>query len=209
MTVREAAVVADVSVRKVHQMIDEGLLPDEVVVKGSRERRLDPSACMIIRFNATAGLRLSKPMRTKVAKKMRKIDPMLVEAYRMVLDEITIDMSRAAEENRRRLGEMEAAKAMVVSDPDVRGGLPVLMGTRLGVYEVAGLIEAGSMDEALAAYPSLTPELARAAVLFAKAHPRTGRPRKAGGTPANDAHLVATRVFSADELEGGAAGNAT
>lgn len=62
----------------------------------------------------------------------------------------------------------------VVSDPDIRGGMPTLLGTRCGVYEVADLAAAESVDRILEDYPSLTAELVAAAVEYAREHPRNG-----------------------------------
>ena len=68
--------------------------------------------------------------------------------------------------NVRRLAEH------VVSDPDIRGGLPTLLGTRCGVYEVADLAAAEPVDRILEEYPSLTAELIQAAVEYARENPR-------------------------------------
>ncbi|WP_370284932.1 DUF433 domain-containing protein [Pseudooceanicola nanhaiensis] len=60
----------------------------------------------------------------------------------------------------------------VVSDPDIRGGIPTLEGTRCGVYEVADLAAAEPVDRILEEYPSLTAELIQAAVEYARENPR-------------------------------------
>lgn len=55
-------------------------------------------------------------------------------------------------------------------------GVPVLLGTDIPVHLVATLAEAGGVGEAACAYPSLSHEAIGAAVQYARAHPRAGRP---------------------------------
>ena len=70
----------------------------------------------------------------------------------------------------------------VVSDPDVRGGEPVVRGTRVPVAVLADLTAAGaSLTELLEDYPSLTPELLRAALRYAAANPRPPTRRASHG----------------------------
>lgn len=67
---------------------------------------------------------------------------------------------------------------MVVASPDVLGGIPVIRGARVPVYDVAASVAAGiSMDRILAAYPSIDAEKVELAQLYAEANPARGRPR--------------------------------
>jgi len=75
-----------------------------------------------------------------------------------------------------QLGSLAKAAAMVVSDPEIRGGEPVIKGTRIGVYEVATMLQRGaSKEEILSGYPTLRPEHLDLAVIYAKAYPRRRR----------------------------------
>jgi uncharacterized protein (DUF433 family) len=66
---------------------------------------------------------------------------------------------------------------MVVEDPEIRGGKPCVSGTRIGVYEVAKMLEQGAPEEEiLEGYPSLKREHLELAKIFAQAYPRKGRP---------------------------------
>jgi uncharacterized protein (DUF433 family) len=72
------------------------------------------------------------------------------------------------------------ANDLVVSDPEVRGGEPVVKGTRIPVSLIADLREQGAPDhEILEDYPSLTKEKLQAVYAYLETHPRRGRPRKA------------------------------
>jgi uncharacterized protein (DUF433 family) len=81
---------------------------------------------------------------------------------------------------RMRLYE-RAQDKLIERNPDILGGTPVIKGTRLNVYAIAGRIEHGeTIDELVQEYPSVTREQLEAAQLYAKANPLRGRP---GGRP--------------------------
>ncbi len=61
--------------------------------------------------------------------------------------------------------------SVVRSDPDILGGTPVFVGTRVPVQALIDYIEAGhALQEFLDDFPSVTRELAVAALEQAKAH---------------------------------------
>jgi uncharacterized protein (DUF433 family) len=60
---------------------------------------------------------------------------------------------------------MRAKPAVVHSDPDILGGTPVFVGTRVPVKSLYDYLEAGdSLDEFLEGFPSVTREQAVAAL---------------------------------------------
>ena len=63
------------------------------------------------------------------------------------------------------------------SDPEVKGGEPVIRGTRLTARAVLARLAGGDGVSDLAAdYPDIAPEAFEAAALFARTHPLRGRP---------------------------------
>ena len=71
--------------------------------------------------------------------------------------------------------------AFIVVDEEIKGGTPVIRGTRLTVYAVLGRIDHGeTIDDVLADNPDLTREALEAAIIYARSHPLVGRP---GGRP--------------------------
>ena len=71
--------------------------------------------------------------------------------------------------------------AFIVVDEEIKGGTPVIRGTRMTVYAVLGRIDHGeTIDDILADNPDLTREALEAAINYARAHPLVGRP---GGRP--------------------------
>lgn len=64
---------------------------------------------------------------------------------------------------------MTAATPVVHSDPDILGGTPVFVGTRVPVRTLLDYLEAGdSLNEFLEDFPSVTREQAVAALQLAK-----------------------------------------
>ena len=63
------------------------------------------------------------------------------------------------------------ASSVVRSDPDILGGTPVFVGTRVPVQALIDYIEGGhSLDEFLDDFPTVTCEIAVAALEQAKDH---------------------------------------
>ena len=65
-----------------------------------------------------------------------------------------------------------AALDLVVRDPEILSGTPVIRGTRVPVYDVAASVEKGfPIEEILDDYPSLTREQVELAAHYAKLVP--------------------------------------
>ncbi len=93
---------------------------------------------------------------------------------------IRTDMKETNLRLQKRWLALRNAEKFVVSDPEIRGGEPVIRNTRVPVYLIADLLKAGAgLDEVMEDYPSLNAVKVRAAKVYAEAHPRRGRPRKA------------------------------
>ncbi len=72
---------------------------------------------------------------------------------------------------------VRAARQMVVSDPEILGGTPVIRGTRVPVYTIAGWVANGeTMETILDSYGSLTKEQVELAAVFAEEFPYEEEP---------------------------------
>ncbi|HEY0023104.1 MAG TPA: DUF433 domain-containing protein [Longimicrobium sp.] len=81
--------------------------------------------------------------------------------------------------------------SMVMIDPQVCGGMPVVRGTRIAVHTLADLAGQGAPhEELLEDYPSLTAESLSAALEYARANPRRNQPAP---TPWVGGTVVSTR----------------
>lgn len=179
LTTTEAAVAAGVSVPQINRIIDERILPEDLY-STSPTRSFRTDAALLIAFYIETADWLTTTARLEAIRNAR--------AHCLTWDEwkdctvgdhyLTIcfsDLWKAVDERLRRLSE---AHAMVVEDPEILGGTPVIRGTRIPVYDVAAQAEAGvPMAEILEMYPRLNAAQVALASIYAKAVPPRGRPR--------------------------------
>ena len=94
----------------------------------------------------------------------------------------SIDVGRLAGEAVERAERYARARdAHIVSDPEIKGGTPVVRGTRMTVYAVLGRVDGGeALDDVAEDNLDLAREALEAAVVYARTHPLRGRP---GGRP--------------------------
>jgi uncharacterized protein (DUF433 family) len=72
-----------------------------------------------------------------------------------------------------------AAEKVVVEDPEILSGTPVMRGIRVPVHSVTALFDAGTpMDRILKSYSSLTDSQAEPAFIYAKAVLQRGCPKR-------------------------------
>jgi uncharacterized protein (DUF433 family) len=73
----------------------------------------------------------------------------------------------------------------IVIDEAIKGGAPIIRGTRMTVYSVLGRVRHGeTIDDILRDNPDLSRTAVETAVTYARTHPLMGRP---GGRPWVDA----------------------
>ena len=194
LTANEAASVTRVPLKQVHRIIDAGLLRGRVETRrGSR----------VIVGSGLIGLRLAwltADTLTPAARRRIVETAIANDAAMVVLDDpLKVDLKPIAAEVKTGLSRLRKAKAMVVRDPRILGGLPVFVGTRVLVHDVADMLANGDSVEAIhAANPQLTVDQIGLAAEYALAYPRRGRP------PANPAWRAApaksSRAIRLDDL---------
>jgi uncharacterized protein (DUF433 family) len=182
----EAAVVANVALRDVHRVIDERILPDNLFSTDDG-RHVHFFACFLIDFYfhsassltseermlaiSEASSRLNKPAVLTWAKLLEK-------DWTVRDDFLVIDLLSFVKRSKERMDRLIAARNLVISDPEILGGTPVIRGTRIPVHDVAASVEAGiPKDRILASYPGLDKEKVELAKIYAEANPPRGRPR--------------------------------
>ena len=81
---------------------------------------------------------------------------------------IAVGIQELWDEVNARLKKLRSAQQVVAEDAKIRSGTPVRRGTRVPVYDVAGLLEEETpMDELKDLYPRLSEEQFRLASLYA------------------------------------------
>ncbi|MEI4234923.1 DUF433 domain-containing protein [Roseovarius sp. D22-M7] len=69
---------------------------------------------------------------------------------------------------RDAFGEARRLQELIVTEPDIRGGMPTLKGSRRGALEIGDQARLESPEELYAEHPTLKPELLAAAIEYAK-----------------------------------------
>lgn len=183
-TPTEAAVVSGVPIYAVHKAIDEGPL-ESARGRKSRQRTLKEIDLIYL---ATASVFDPKLVQLTDQAKQR-LRRAIAEHYRtekssgklMLFNGLEVDIRPVLSKVRSRAVRLQRAKKMVATNPHIRGGEPMIRGTRIGVYEVAAMIEGASekeIEEFLGGYPTLKREHLELAEIYVAAHPRRGRPPK-------------------------------
>nr|WP_100550019.1 MULTISPECIES: DUF433 domain-containing protein [unclassified Pseudomonas] len=97
---------------------------------------------------------------------------------------VVVDLTSEIKKVLLRFRSLHEAANVVISDPNVMGGMPVFKGTRLPVETVLASIDAGEPFATLKeGYPFLTEEMIDLARVYLDTHPRRGRPRKTTERP--------------------------
>ncbi len=188
LTPPEAAVVASVTVRDVNRVIDEEILPERFyTLKGGRH--LHVAACPLISFYFRAAKALTAEERSLLIRQVSQqmgtaMKDLAIAGWRLadwtVEDGfLTVNLREFATSVENRYAKLAEAREMVVEDPDILGGTPVIRGTRIPVYDVAASLAAGLLPLRIgSAYPGLDERMIELAAVYAEATPPRGRPRR-------------------------------
>jgi uncharacterized protein (DUF433 family) len=185
VTSQEAAWITGLSAKTINATIDRGEVKPLKAARrrGVTSRRLGGAELVYLMMRRRASRSLSVHARKELYAKLaerRDTDPMSDVEVQLAGGLVRVEVRRARREVAQRLAALQYAAEMVVSDPAIRGGDPVLRGTRVPVYVIADLIAQGAeSSELLEDFPSLNSEMIQAALAYAQTNPRRGRPVKA------------------------------
>jgi len=191
----EAAWLTELSARTINATIDRGELGARARTRSSstrRARRLGAAEVVYLVLRKELADVLSPSAKRELYERLVVLalrDVFNVRMQSSAQGELEIELAdgllrvevkRAWRRVSKRWVALRRAASLVVSDPEIRGGEPVIRGTRVPVYFVADLVDQGAdLNEILDDYPALNAAKVRSAVAFARTHPRRGRPRNA------------------------------
>ncbi len=193
LTTSEAAVAAGVSVREINRVVDEHILPD-TLYSTEKMRRFRTDACLLIAFYFSTAELLTADARLRMIRNELVHSPTWDgwQHWSIEDDLVTVHFDSLWKSVDERLRELQAAQELVVEDEEILGGTPVIRGTRIPVHDVAAALSAGTpKDRILKAYPSLNERQIDLAVIYAKAVPPRGRPRRL--SPPQGSRILTTR----------------
>jgi uncharacterized protein (DUF433 family) len=182
-TTSEAAAVTEQPVHRIQKLIDSGTIPKRLA-SGSRRILTDADLIFVwVLDRAFADAEFDNKFKAMLHAKIAEIAG---ESCAVRRDELRLTpflvvrgLRGLVSELRSRVEKLHEASASVESDPAIKGGEPVIRGTRVPVYLVAAMLDQGATpQEILEDYPTLDDEKIELARVFVKANPRLGRPPK-------------------------------
>ena len=199
----EAAFIAGLSDRHMNRVVDEHLMPGVLFERAGNVRKFTRLCAVFSKFYFDDGNWLAAGARRQVLDELTQRVVSLdskddVFALMTLPDRfswkvsnytVEVDMAPYVAEVSARVKDVHTAESLVVTNPDVMGGLAVFAGTRVPLEMVLGSIDAGvNLERLKVSYPFLTDAHIQAARVYAEVHPRRGRPRRL-----EDAHSAAIR----------------
>ena len=174
LTPAQAGAVLSLPVSTVNRLIDERL-PRAAVCRRRGRRYLTEVGlvCAVLdrELARDTSVALRKRLYREIVRQPTRTDFRLTAV-------LSADISEVRRRLRDEVGRYRRAMDLIGEDPDIQGGVACFRGTRLPVRQIADLLAQGTpIEELYEDYPSLTPERVEAARVFARAHPRRGRPR--------------------------------
>lgn len=180
---REAAALARVSVSLVDKAIEQGVID---VVRRQREAAIPAEEIALLVVMREIGIPL--PVKTKRqirdwlvglsgSRRKRPAELKLTDALVVRQNEEVPSLVKRAKDYTR------LRERYIESDPEVKGGAPVIKGTRLTASAVGARLEGGdSLNDVAADYPYVDRAALEAAAIYGRSHPRRGRPPRPNAT---------------------------
>jgi uncharacterized protein (DUF433 family) len=173
LTRLEAVELSGVSPTTVKKAVDQKVIPTRRRRSHSYIDADDVGA--LVMFEALAGMRLRVKQKVQVRRWLRSSP----EASELALtDALVVRKVSAVDQARERARRyVQLRDAWIVRDPDVKGGEPVIKGSRVGVHTLAARIANGESAAVLDEdFPHIPADAREVAVQYARANPRRGRP---------------------------------
>ncbi len=189
LTPREVAALAGVPRRAIEKAIEEKALtvsvsdgfPQRSRRPAGGRRVLGPDSVAYAVFMNRIGKNVSLTLHAKreLARKLRHCDFKALKASRVeIAPALTAEVGVIAGAELDHTERYIAARDRWIESVDgIKGGLPVIRGTRITVYSIAARIKGGdTLEEIGRENPDIPLEAFEIAALFARSHPLAGRP---------------------------------
>ena len=183
LTPREVAELSGAPKRVIEKAIEERVLRVRLArgrsADGYARRRLPAAAVAYAAVLTKLDLRLSTAHKKRLLRELMRIRPSAMSKARIELaPAVEINVGRLIGDTMNRAERYRTSRdSWITIDEEIKGGTPVIRGTRMTVYSVLGRVEHGdSIEDVLADNPDLAREAIEAAIIYARTHPLMGRP---------------------------------
>lgn len=172
LTLSEAGYILERSPTAINKAVDTGVIRVRQQRKGKIIQRLvGPAELRFLLLVEQLEGDLTPAGRRRLYVAVRRLPD---DTHHLTLGHVVLDIARIDSDLRSRLQRLEQVRKKVAID----GGRdePVIRGTSIPVYMVAALAREETPEEILEDYPSLSKAQVEAAIEYAKAYPKRGRP---------------------------------
>jgi uncharacterized protein (DUF433 family) len=179
LTRREVVEVVDVGLNALDKAIEQGVVKVHRRLNASWLGSEDVGVLVLLQ---KAGLPLPLKVKRRIRRWVRETEPYRSghESELQISDALIVRWS--AEDSDAVVAAESYARLRdewIETNPSIKGGEPVIRGTRIGVRAVAQRLDDGDSIEALTEdYPQIPAEAFQTAYTYAKAHPPRGRPTR-------------------------------
>jgi uncharacterized protein (DUF433 family) len=179
-TRREAAVLAEVSLKAVDKAIEEQVVEVRRLKKAGAFLGIDDVLALAV--IGKAGLPLQSETKKRIRRWIQEAEPSgSGKKAELALSEVlVIRLDPTFRVLVRQLKRYQKDRARFIdANPSIKRGEPVITGTRLPVRAVAERVKDGdTIEDLVEDYPSISRKAFEAALLYAHSHPRRGRPAR-------------------------------
>ena len=189
----EAMFIAGISGRQLDRVVDEHLVPDDMLSLRGPTRLYARLVAPFARFyfeteptlvaaarRAVVSELFSRVQAVQACESILALSDIPAELnWKVAIQGIEIDLLRFIAQAYVNAKKVDEAESLVIEDPEVMGGLPCFAGTRVPITSVLGALDEGmTLAQLREDYSFLTVSHVSAARVYAEVHPRRGRQRR-------------------------------
>jgi uncharacterized protein (DUF433 family) len=174
----EVGAVTGASAKFVYRAIEQRV-PGSLIVRRRRQPFLTRWGAVCVLIDHEMPKDVPVTVRRQVYARIKRATRPREIRYKRGILSYVVDVRAAATKVDANLARYRKAIGLIATDPKIQAGAATFKGTRILVHHIADLLAQGAKAAELQEdYPRLTREMIAAAEIYAKAHPRRGRPRR-------------------------------
>jgi uncharacterized protein (DUF433 family) len=194
-TLSEAGYVLGRSPAMLNRAVDTGVIQAKQRKVGNIvQRLLGPAELRFLRLADELDKDLTPAGRRRLYSALRKLPD---DTHKLQLGRLQLDLAQIDTDLQDRMTRLEAIRARI--DSKGERGEAVIRGTTITAYLIAALARDQGVDTVLTDFPSLTRDQVEAAVEYAMAYPKRGRPYPAKSLKTTLAALADAGAFDDDD----------
>lgn len=189
LTLTEAGYVLNRPATALNRAVDTGVIRARHRKVGTAvQRMLGPAEMRFLLVAHRLDKDLTPAGRKRLYEAIRRLS---VDAHRVTLGELVLDLGKIDADLKSRMQRLGELRKWV----DTSAGEPLIKGSKVPAHMVAALARTQSVNEIVEDFPSLSAEQVEAAIEYAKAYPKRGRPYPTRSLKRSLGHLANLGAF--------------